>query len=61
VPQQVAGGDIYPALEMAPSTAAEWSVPYDDEKLGFAKVAKVLLLPGLVGRRRDAAQLHQPR
>ena len=61
MPQQIAGGDIYPALEKGTIDAAEWVGPYDDEKLGFAKVAQVLLLSGLVGRRRDAAQLHQPR
>jgi TRAP-type mannitol/chloroaromatic compound transport system substrate-binding protein len=45
VPQQLAGGDIYPALEKGTIDAAEWVGPYDDEKLGFHKVA-VLLLPG---------------
>src|SRR5260370_2205789 len=35
VPQQIAGGDIYPALEKGPIDAAEWVGPYDDEKLGF--------------------------
>ncbi|MCV4731395.1 ABC transporter substrate-binding protein, partial [Escherichia coli] len=39
VPQQVAGGDIYPALERGTIDAAEWVGPYDDEKLGFNKVA----------------------
>ncbi len=61
VPQQIAGGDIYPSLEKGTIDAAEWVGPYDDEKLGFHKVAPVLLLPGLVGRRRDAPQLHQSR
>ena len=51
VPQQLAGGDIYPALEKGTIDAAEWVGPYDDEKLGFNKVAPVLLLSGLVGRR----------
>ena len=51
VPQQIAGGDIYPALEKGTIDAAEWVGPYDDEKLGFYKVAPVLLLPRLVGRR----------
>ena len=51
VPQQIAGGDIYPALEKGTIDAAEWVGPYDDEKLGFDKVAPVLLLSGLVGRR----------
>ena len=53
VPQQLAGGDIYPALEKGTIDAAEWVGPYDDEKLGFNKVAPALLLSGLVGRRSD--------
>lgn len=40
VPQQLAAGDIYPALEKGTIDAAEWVGPYDDEKLGFAKIAK---------------------
>src|SRR5262249_30027820 len=40
VPQQVAGGDIYPAMERGTIDACEWVGPYDDEKLGFNKVAK---------------------
>src|SRR5918993_4240423 len=36
VPQQISGGDIYPALERGTIDAAEWVGPYDDEKLGFA-------------------------
>ena len=39
-PQQIAAGDIYPALEKGTIDAAEWVGPYDDEKLGFVKVAK---------------------
>jgi len=27
--QQIAGGDIYPALERAPSTPPKWVGPYD--------------------------------
>ncbi len=46
VPQQIAGGDIYPALEKGTIDAAEWVGPYDDEKLGFAKVAKHYYYPG---------------
>ena len=61
VPQQLAGGDIYPALEKGTLDACEWVGPYDDEKLGFNKVAQYYYYPGLVGRRRDAAQLHQHR
>jgi TRAP-type mannitol/chloroaromatic compound transport system substrate-binding protein len=46
VPQQVAGGEIYPALEKGTIDAAEWVGPYDDEKLGFYKVAKFYYYPG---------------
>jgi len=46
VPQQVAGGDIYPALEKGTIDAAEWVGPYDDEKLAFYKVAKNYYYPG---------------
>jgi TRAP-type mannitol/chloroaromatic compound transport system substrate-binding protein len=46
VPQQIAGGDIYPALEKGAIDAAEWVGPYDDEKLGFSKVAKYYYYPG---------------
>lgn len=46
VPQQIAGGDIYPALERGTIDAAEWVGPYDDERLGFYKVAKNYYYPG---------------
>jgi TRAP-type mannitol/chloroaromatic compound transport system substrate-binding protein len=46
IPQQLAGGDIYPALEKGTIDAAEWVGPYDDEKLGFYKVAKYYYYPG---------------
>jgi TRAP-type mannitol/chloroaromatic compound transport system substrate-binding protein len=46
VPQQLAGGDIYPALEKGTIDAAEWVGPYDDEKLGFNKIAKYYYYPG---------------
>jgi TRAP-type mannitol/chloroaromatic compound transport system substrate-binding protein len=46
VPQQIAGGEIYPALEKGTIDAAEWVGPYDDEKLGFNKVAKFYHYPG---------------
>jgi len=46
VPQQIGGGDIYPALEKGTIDAAEWVGPYDDEKLGFQKVAKYYYYPG---------------
>ena len=46
VPQQIAAGDIYPALEKGTIDAAEWVGPYDDEKLGFYKVAPYYYYPG---------------
>ena len=46
VPQQIAGGDIYPSLEKGVIDAAEWIGPYDDEKLGFYKVAPFYYYPG---------------
>jgi TRAP-type mannitol/chloroaromatic compound transport system substrate-binding protein len=46
VPQQLSGGDIYPALEKGTIDAAEWVGPYDDEKLGFYKVAPHYYYPG---------------
>ena len=46
VPQQIAGGDIYPSLEKGTIDAAEWVGPHDDEKLGLVKVAKYYYYPG---------------
>jgi TRAP-type mannitol/chloroaromatic compound transport system substrate-binding protein len=46
VPQSLPGGEIYPALERGAIDAAEWVGPYDDEKLGFYKVAKYYYYPG---------------
>jgi len=46
VAQQLAGGDIYPALEKGTLDACEWVGPYDDEKLGFHKVAQYYYYPG---------------
>ena len=48
VPQQIAGGDIYPAMERGTLDACEWVGPYDDEKLGFNKVAKYYYTPGVM-------------
>jgi TRAP-type mannitol/chloroaromatic compound transport system substrate-binding protein len=44
--QVIAGGEIYPALERGAIDATEWVGPYDDEKLGFYKVAKNYYYPG---------------
>src|SRR6201982_1239999 len=46
VPQPMPGGDIYPALEKGTIDAAEWVGPYDDEKLGFHKIAPHYYYPG---------------
>ena len=45
VPQQLPGGDIYPALERGAIDATEWIGPYDDEKLGFYQVAPFYYYP----------------
>ena len=46
VPQNIPGGDIYPALEKGTIDSAEWVGPYDDLKLGFSKVAPFYYYPG---------------
>jgi TRAP-type mannitol/chloroaromatic compound transport system substrate-binding protein len=46
VPQNIPGGEIYQALEKGTIDAAEWTVPYDDLKLGFHKVAPFYYYPG---------------
>ena len=44
--QNLAAGDIYPALERGAIDATEWVGPYDDEKLGFYEIAKNYYYPG---------------
>ena len=44
--QNIAGGDIFPALERGAIDATEWVGPYDDEKLGFHKAASFYYYPG---------------
>jgi TRAP-type mannitol/chloroaromatic compound transport system substrate-binding protein len=46
VPQQIPGGEIYTALEKGTIDAAEWVGPYDDERLGFQKIAPYYYYPG---------------
>ncbi|HEX2012720.1 MAG TPA: TRAP transporter substrate-binding protein [Roseateles sp.] len=46
VPQSIPGGEIYQALEKGTIDAAEWVGPYDDQKLGFNKVAPFYYYPG---------------
>ncbi|MEX1025130.1 MAG: TRAP transporter substrate-binding protein DctP [Planctomycetota bacterium] len=44
--QQISGGEIYTALERGAIDATDWVGPYDDERLGFYKVAKHYHYPG---------------
>ena len=46
MPQNIPGGEIYTSLEKGTIDAAEWVGPYDDQKLGFAKVAPFYYYPG---------------
>jgi TRAP-type mannitol/chloroaromatic compound transport system substrate-binding protein len=46
VPQNIPGGEIYQSLEKGTIDAAEWVGPYDDQKLGFNKVAQFYVYPG---------------
>jgi TRAP-type mannitol/chloroaromatic compound transport system substrate-binding protein len=46
VPQNIPGGEVYQALEKGTIDAAEWVGPYDDQKLGFNKVAPFYYYPG---------------
>lgn len=46
VPQNIPGGEIYQALERGTIDATEWVGPYDDEKLGFNRVAPFYYYPG---------------
>ncbi len=46
VPLNLPGGEIYQALERGDIDAAEWIGPYDDQKLGFNKVAPNYYYPG---------------
>ncbi len=45
VPQTIPGGEVYTALEKGTIDSAEWVGPYDDQKLGFHKVAKFYAYP----------------
>ena len=46
VAQNMPAGDVYQALEKGTLDAAEFVGPYDDEKLGFNKVAPYYYAPG---------------
>jgi len=45
VPLNLPGGEVYSALEKGTVDAAEWVGPYDDQKLGFNKVAPFYAYP----------------
>jgi len=44
--QQLAGGDIYPALELGTIDATEFSMPAIDRSYGFYQIAKYNYFPG---------------
>jgi TRAP-type mannitol/chloroaromatic compound transport system substrate-binding protein len=44
--QNLAGGEIYAALERGAIDATEWVGPHDDEKLGFNRIARYYYYPG---------------
>ncbi len=46
VPQSIPAGEVYQSLEKGTIDAAEWVGPYDDQKLGFNKVAPFYYYPG---------------
>jgi len=46
VPQNMPAGEVYQALEKGTLDAVEFVGPYDDEKLGFNKVAPFYYYPG---------------
>lgn len=46
VAQNIPAADIYPSLERGTIDGAEWVGPYDDEKLGFYKIAPYYYYPG---------------
>ncbi|WP_118135494.1 TRAP transporter substrate-binding protein [Oceanicella sp. SM1341] len=48
VPQQIAIGDLYPAMERGTLDAVEFTSPVDDETLGLNKVAQYYYAPGIL-------------
>jgi len=62
VPQTLPGSDVYPALERGAIDAAEWVGPYDDEKLGFHRIAGTITTPaGGKARRSSPSTSTRPR
>ncbi len=46
VPVQLAGGELFTALENGTIDATEWVGPYNDKAFGFQKIAKYYYYPG---------------
>ncbi len=46
IAQSTSGADLYPALDKGTLDGVEWVGPYDDQKLGFNKVAPFYYYPG---------------
>ena len=46
-PVTTAGGDVYPMLERGAIDATEWGTMYENISMGFHKVAKYLIYPGV--------------
>ena len=41
------GAEVYPALERGTVDAIEWATPWINHKMGFNKIAKYVILPGV--------------
>ena len=46
-PVTTAGGDVYPMLERGAIDATEWGTLYENISMGFHKVAKYIIYPGV--------------
>ncbi|QNK71964.1 TRAP transporter substrate-binding protein DctP [Variovorax sp. PAMC28562] len=46
IAQSTSGADLFPALDKGTLDGVEWVGPYDDQKLGFNKVAPFYYYPG---------------
>ncbi len=60
VPQQIAGGEIYPSLEKGTIDAAEWVAPTTTRNSASTRWRRSIIIR-LVGRWLDDPQLHQYR
>ena len=46
-PVTTAGGDVYPMLERGAIDATEWGTMYENISMGFHKIAKYIIYPGV--------------